>query len=39
MPLPEKMEVKNSMQLVRHATHALWLNASSFRGHTYNGIK
>ena len=27
----EKMEVKNSMQLIRHATHALWLNTGSFQ--------
>ncbi|WP_202985419.1 response regulator transcription factor [Mucilaginibacter inviolabilis] len=26
--LLEKMEVKNSMQLIKHATHALWLNAN-----------
>ncbi|MBB6111058.1 two-component system, NarL family, response regulator NreC [Mucilaginibacter lappiensis] len=26
--LLEKMEVKNSMQLIKHATHALWLNTN-----------
>ena len=26
--LLEKMQVKNSVELIRQATHALWLNAS-----------